>query len=288
MPTLIVPRGHANTQQACDLLRPALHLPQITLDLSQLTFVGPLFLVRLRAWLDLHSEAGVQVKVVPPARGDVCRYMSRMHVHHGLGPNVEFALPDVNEADRGDRLIAVTKLDATGNSQFDELLGDLLDSPDMAGASYLAEVVDGAAQEMALNAVDHGANSTGAYVAAQRFRRPRAAVPFACVLAVGDLGIGMAEHLRRGGQDRGTDAATIIHGLDDLVSGTGDQWRGRGYSVPFELAAQKSAAYTELRVRANGGWVVKRSDRAAEEIKLVRPDSGPGTWVEFEFGHADT
>ena len=75
--------------------------------------------------------------------------------------------------------------------EFDDLLGGLF-KPDMVHAGHLAEVVDAAAQEMVLNAVDHGANPIGAYVAAQRFRYPHEAAPHVCVVAIGDMGIGMA------------------------------------------------------------------------------------------------
>lgn len=190
--TLEIYDGAANIGWCCDELVLCEEQSDVVLDLRRLRFVGPLFLVRLRAWLDYHAGKGIAVRVLPPASVSVRNYMSRMHLTAGLADAVDFALPAVNENPLADRLIALTRLDAHGNSEFDELLGGLLASPDMRHAGYLAEVVEGAAQEMALNAVDHGANDVGAYVAAQRFRYSDETAPHVCVLAVGDMGVGMA------------------------------------------------------------------------------------------------
>ena len=56
----------------------------VRLDLADLHFVGPLFLVRLRAWLDYHAQHGITVDVGPPGGSDVRNYMSRMHLCDGL------------------------------------------------------------------------------------------------------------------------------------------------------------------------------------------------------------
>ena len=155
----------------------------------------------------------------------------------------------------------------------------------MRHAGYLAEVVEGAAQEMVLNAVDHGMNDVGAYVAAQRFRYPGEPAPHVCVVGVGDMGIGMAAHLERGGEGRESDVATIAHGLKDMVSGTGEEFRGHGFQVPFDLAREKSASWVEVRVRANRGWVGRRSETAGTWPASERPPVA-GTWIEFGFAHS--
>jgi len=281
---LVLPGGAAQPGRPCDELVLCDGQPEVTLDLRHLRFVAPLFLVRLRAWLDYHDRAGIRVIVLSPDKVDVCSYMSRMHVSAGLGPNVTFPLPVVNENPSNHRLIAVTRLNADGNDRFDDLFGNLLASPDMKGAGYLAEVVKATASEMMLNAIEHGENPVGAYVAAQRFIRRGDAAPMQCVVAIGDLGIGMAAHLSAGGQGRLTDSATIEHGLADLVSGTGEEFRGRGFVVPFDVASQKNAAWADLRVRANGGYVLKRS--SGQVFHLPARTAVTGTWVEFTFAHA--
>lgn len=269
----------------CDVLQVAGDAEQVRLDMTSLGFVGPLFLVRLRAWIDFHAGCGASVTVIPPADRNVANYMSRMHVAHDLPSAVDFPLPTINENPQGQRLIPVTRVDADKESDdFDELIGGLLSAPDMQNAGHLAEVVEGAASEMVLNAATHGRNATGAYVAAQRFHHKGSASPHRCVLAIGDMGIGMAEHLRRAGLGFGTDGETIGNGMLDMVTGTGEEWRGRGYSVPFELAQEKSAAAIELRVRANGGWVL-RQNQSPPRALLVN-DSCVGTWVEFQFAHS--
>jgi hypothetical protein len=286
MHELVIKNGAAKTGQHCDALARCEVDGEVTINLTGLRFVGPLFLVRLRAWLDLHDHFGTPVTVLLPQSEDVCRYMSRMHLDHDLGTNITMDLPSVRENPRGDRLIPLTKVIAETDNEFDDLLGDLLDSDDMRNAGYLAEVVDEAAQEMVLNATAHGQNPIGAYVAAQRFYDGSSASPHRCVLAIGDLGMGMAAHLQRGGQGQVNDAATIAHGMQDMVSGTGRDERGRGYSVPFEVAVQKEAAYVRLRVRANHGWVERRDGKAPRALLTARTPTMPGTWVEFELAHA--
>lgn len=284
MPKLVINNGAANTQKHCDELVRMAGSEPVTIDLSALSFVGPLFLVRLRAWLDYHAFMGVSVTVLPPASHEVQHYMSRMHLTDNLGETITFPLPTVRENPRGDRLIPLTRLEANGKSEFDDLLGDLLRSEDMRYAGYLGEVVEEAAQEMILNAVDHGENPVGAYIAAQRFTDKNTTLPHRCVVAIGDFGIGMAKHLKRGGHAHATDSKTIAHGLTDMVSGTGIEYRGRGYSVPFEVAGRKDAT-VRLRVRANNGWVERR-DGGKTRMLSCRPSEEPGTWVEFQFAHA--
>lgn len=276
-------RGCADPGWCCDELRFEAPPAAVELDLTDLTFVGPLFLVRLRAWLDHHAIHGATVTVRPPADRSVANYMSRMHVTAGLPKEVTFPLPVVRENPRGDRLIPLTRLAADGSDDFDDLLGDLLRADDMRHAGFLAEPVIETAQEMVNNAVAHGANDVGAYVAAQRFEDRGTDLPHRCVLAIGDVGIGMAEHLRRGDQGRGSDNATIAHGMTEMVSGTGDPHRGRGYEVPFDVA-RVASAWVDLRVRANAGWVTRRNDRPPVPLAELAPCAG--TWVEFQFAHA--
>jgi hypothetical protein len=281
---LVIYAGAGDLGWCCDELVVCPPEEELELDLSQLTFVSPLFLVRLRGWLDHHARLGTHVRVIAPAGIDVRNYMSRMHVCEGLHPNIDFALPTVRENPLRDRLIAVTRVDSDGREEFDELLGGLLDSEDMRHAGYLAEVVAETAEEMMQNAVWHGVNATGAYIAAQRFRYPQENAPHVCVVAIGDMGVGMAEHLSRGGEGRTSDALTIAHGMTDMVSGTGEEHRGHGYQVPFDIARQTEAAFVDLRVRANAGWVEKRND--GEPRGLFCPGPCVGTWVNFTFAHS--
>jgi hypothetical protein len=283
---LIIPASAGQTNRCCDELAIDGYADEITLDLSRVSFVAPLFLVRLRAWLDFHGHHGVPVTVVPPDMREVANYMSRMHVAHDLYDCIDFPLRAVRERRRSDRLIAVTRLDAPGATNFDDEIGELLDADDMSGASYLAEVVEQTAAEMTLNATEHGGNEVGLYVAAQKFMYRNSSAPLQCVLAVGDLGVGMAHHLRDGGHDASNDGALIALGMTEGVSGTGEYGRGRGYEVPFEVAKQKEAASTVLRVRANDGWATRRNMGKPRVLADNRAATSPGTWVEFRFAHA--
>src|SRR4051794_16295622 len=108
---LVVFAGAGDLGWCCDELVVA-DEDEIELDLSALTFVSPLFLVRLRAWLDHQQLIGGRVTVIPPVSANVRNYMSRMHLAEGLGDGVDLPLPTVRENPMGDRLIALTRLDA--------------------------------------------------------------------------------------------------------------------------------------------------------------------------------
>jgi hypothetical protein len=60
-------------------------------------------------------------------------------------------------------------------------------------------------------------------------------------LAVGDLGIGIPEHVRRQFPEY-DDMFAIARALEPGVSGTGDRYRGNGFAETFETALISSAS----------------------------------------------
>ena len=57
--------------------------PEIEVDATRLRFAAPLFMLRLRAFVEYHQAKGRTVRVlVDPAR-DATRCMSRMHIGRG-------------------------------------------------------------------------------------------------------------------------------------------------------------------------------------------------------------
>lgn len=82
---------------------------KIVVDLSDVNFVVPLFMIRLRTFIDWHMARQRIVKVIPPDDLSVRNYLARMHVGKDLPPGC-FELPTVNETDRSEALVPVTRV----------------------------------------------------------------------------------------------------------------------------------------------------------------------------------
>jgi hypothetical protein len=102
------------------ILRPA---PEnnIVLDLAELEFADPLFLIRLRAFIDWHCDGGKTVRVIAPRRNGVKNYLCRMGLADDLPAGCECDLGSVDSQDRSDVLISITRL---ADQRASDLLGD--------------------------------------------------------------------------------------------------------------------------------------------------------------------
>lgn len=87
--------GHL--RRSCDELTLHPEAQHIDLSLAALGWAAPLFLVRLRAWLEYHARLGITVSVAPPLDDAVSSYMARMRIAAGLDWPIDFPLPAVNE-----------------------------------------------------------------------------------------------------------------------------------------------------------------------------------------------
>lgn len=120
-------------------------------------------------------------------------------------------------------------LDVTPSLRAPLRLGELLAAHFAVGLARLGSAFVMATSELADNAVIHGRNEVGAYVAAQRYKTTR------CVLSIGDLGVGIPEHLRRA-YPHLTDDGLAIVGLE--TRGAGRQGRASGEQpMRIELAS---------------------------------------------------
>jgi hypothetical protein len=136
--------------------------------------------------------------------------------------------------------------------------------------------------ELCDNAIQHGTNELGAFVAADRLEGDR--VQFR--LAIADLGIGIPEHIRARHPEWQDDTAAISRVLQRGVTGTGDPHRGNGFSEVLEAPVQNQL------VRANsGGRIDIRSANGRVAVELfggvVRAEGAPvayprrGTWITY-------
>ncbi len=251
-------------------------------DLTNLQFVTPTFLLRLRTFIDWHRLYGRAVRVVLPKDQNVARYIARMHVHSELPPQTFGALPVVRERDRRDVLIPLTRLSELREvDRMHEAVAELIFNHVDHDIASVADAFALGMSELAQNGVEHGrASPTGCYVAAQRYRKPTSRL----VLAIADLGVGIPEHLRQRYPDIKEDHAVIDLATRERSTGTGRADRGFGFSQTIEeiQAAHVSSAsilvrsgHGRLAIRFRDGGVTRRSE--------VTPYKR-GTWVTVELG----
>jgi hypothetical protein len=113
-----------------------------------------------------------------------------------------------------------------------------------------------AVSELCSNALQHGRDALGAYVAADRIEDDRRSFR----LAIADLGIGIPEHIRARHPEWQDDAAAIARALERGVTGTGDPHRGNGFAEVLDDSMKKLLVRTqssvELDIRSSKGRVV--------------------------------
>jgi anti-sigma regulatory factor (Ser/Thr protein kinase) len=109
--------------------------------------------------------------------------------------------------------------------------------------------------ELCDNALHHGGNTLGAYIAADLVVEPRC--EFRMVVA--DLGIGIPEHIRARHPEWQNDAGAIAQVLRRGVTGTDDPQRGNGFSETIDYALEQqlvqASSAVELDIRAASGRV---------------------------------
>lgn len=209
-------------------LRPAkANAHPLPLDLSNLNFVDPLFLIRLRAFLDWHTGRGHEVVVERPRNQQVRNYLARMGVCDELPEGCTFDVGQVSAKPHPDILIPLTRLNNRAASDtLDDAVADLLGAQFTGKLARCGDAFTMTVGEMRDNALTHGASEHGVYVAAQRYRATR------CVLAIGDLGVGIPEHLRRQHPQLTDDGVAIAEATKQGVTGVAGaeaQHRGNGY-----------------------------------------------------------
>jgi hypothetical protein len=264
---------------------PLQHWPEdaIEIDAEALRFAVPTFLLRLRTFIDWHRAHGREVVVLTPRKSGVRSYLARMRMDRGLAAGVFQGLPHVTEHDRREALIPVTRMHQPPD--VDELTADLshllfAQLPDMA---VLADAIHMAVSELCGNAVEHGQNPHGCYVAAQRYERPKPRT----VLAIGDLGIGLPDHVRQRNPSLTPDERAIEEATKAGVSGAPDAGTHRGYGFHwvFEEARNTALRYAQLEIRSGRGQYVARLNAGGElsgHSTVARHKRG--TWITFELG----
>lgn len=139
-----------------------------------------------------------------------------------------------------------------------------------------------AVSELCGNALQHGRDDLGAYVAADRIEGERRQFR----LAIADLGIGIPEHIRSRHPEWQDDTAAITSALQRGVTGTDDVHRGNGFAEVFDDALdqmlKRATSSVTVDIRSGKGRVVV--DLLDGETRPRRGTVGRarrGTWITY-------
>ncbi|HEY4095910.1 MAG TPA: ATP-binding protein [Baekduia sp.] len=259
-------------------LEPELTSP-ITVDAGALTGCHPMFLVRLRLFVDWHLAEGHEVVVAPPADPAVAQHLADMRFAVGLPEAVAAGLPDAR-ADASvlgiHRLVGDADAEAVAALAVDVLHRQVGPIAGWGDALHMA------VSELCDNALHHGKNRLGAYIAADRVTEPRREFR----LVVADLGIGIPEHIRARHPEWQDDTAAISRVLMRGVTGTDDPRRGNGFAETIDYAVEQQLVQArsgvELDIRAAGGRVgvmLAGGVTTIDETRTTTPRRG--TWISY-------
>ena len=136
--------------------------------------------------------------------------------------------------------------------------------------------------ELCDNALQHGRNDLGAYIAADRVLEPRR--EFRLVIA--DLGIGIPEHIRARHPEWQDDSAAISRVLERGVTGTGDPERGNGFPETIEYALEQQLIHArsavEMDIRAASGRVGVQLVQGQLNVRDgLATSPRRGTWISY-------
>jgi len=254
--------------------------PPIIVDASTLGPCHPMFVVRLRLFIDWHLAAGREVRFVPPDDAVLAQHLDSMGLTEGLPASMTMALPSRKSSSSA--LLPIRRL-VTHNDVEDVSLAATEALGQLAREFVVwSDPVYMAVSELCSNALQHGRDALGAYVAADRIEGESRLFR----LAIADLGIGIPEHIRAHHPEWQDDTAAIVRALQRGVSGTGDPQRGNGFAEVLDDAMKKllvrAKSAVELDIRSSKGRVVVdlldgRQDARAGRVENPRR----GTWITY-------
>jgi len=247
----------------------------LELDLSGLTHHDPLLNLRLAALLDRYEASGCRIEVRTPRSLAVQLQLALMQIDCR---SKLLGLPISAEVSGPPNFLPVVRLSVP--DQVDRLaegLQGMLNEHFTGNLRPLAQPLFVAVSELCDNATTHGGNPLGAFVAA---RRDAAGC---CVLAIGDLGIGIPTHIRHALPDPLDDGNAIEQAMRPGVSGAGPE-RGGGYPGLFAAIQESEAASARLRVWSASGRTAAtfRGGSLVHQAGWSGCPHTDGTWVSLE------
>jgi hypothetical protein len=251
---------------------------RLSIDCSALKLpVFPMFWLRVRSFLDWHHAQGRSLSVTPPIDPRTRENFDQMKV---LDTSYVELLSDEKPSAQGDvAVLPVTRLAGYGNvEEIAEAARQILeyqytDAATLGSACYMA------VSELCANAIEHGHNGLGAYVAVQHLREPRSRIS----IAISDMGIGIPEHIRQRYPEWADDGFAIAKAMEPMVTGTGDPHRGNGFPETFEAALVSSLSAARLDVHSANGFVRTHIVQETRKIETFPAAAYKrGTWITYD------
>jgi hypothetical protein len=252
-------------------------IESMTIDARRLEFVTPLDTAGIAAIAHSFALAGAPITLLMPQEFRVARYLAQAGLmaampgrttYHGLIPVEPYEYPR-------DRLLQVAHLSRDTIDYVADMFGTFV------AAYYPASTglaMSSACNELLANAEEHGANSSGSFVAAQIYTGQTTGSP-RLELAVCDNGIGVLAHLRRNPSMTylQTDTQALSVALQRGTSGVEDR---RGNGLPDLVEKASEFGEIVLHLRSGAGEVTIRSGSPSPAV-AVRPrvDQTEGTWA---------
>jgi anti-sigma regulatory factor (Ser/Thr protein kinase) len=244
---------------------------KLVVDCRRLTLpIHPMFAVRLRVFIEWHRHEGRTAEVVPPDDSNARRVFQAM--------NIDPAAVEPTDGDK-DSVLPVARLDDdTMAEEAARRVKEVLEYQ-LTDVSGLGEAAFTAVAELCDNALDHGRNALGAFVAVRRVIEPRRQVS----IAISDLGIGIPEHIRQRYPEWSDDGFAIAHALEPHVTGTGHPHRGIGFTDVFEAALTKSLHAARMDIHsANGFYRLQVVQEQRKPEVFPAPRFRRGTWISYD------
>jgi hypothetical protein len=241
---------------------------EVVIDSSKLELpIHPMFAVRLRVFVDWHRLQGRTVEVIPPLDAAARRVFDAMRVG------------DKEGVDEEDAVLPVTKMtEYLDVEEVAKRTKEILEY-DLPDVSPLGEAAFEAVSELCGNAIDHGQNQLGAYIAVRRVTDPRRQIS----IAISDLGMGIPEHVRQRYPEWDDDGFAIAQATTEGVTGTGEPNRGIGFSSTFEAALTTSLHAAQMDIRSANGLCRIQSIQEQPKIETIPgPRFRRGTWITYD------
>jgi hypothetical protein len=250
---------------------------ELVIDARRLIFAGPLELAGVVALAHAARIRGQKTTLLTPTDPNVTGYLQRMDVVRRMPPDtiIDGQLPAERRSDLPGALLEVSPLDPGTAEDLGTKLGRLTAAH---FATATASKAFAAIGELIDNAIDHGASSEGAFIAAQVYTGATSGRR-GLEVAICDTGVGVLTHLRRNPvhADIPDAASALTCAFKPGVSGTNED-RGNGLNdllshlridglARFHLRSGDGLATASVR----GRRLVERSHPTTTRIK--------GTWA---------